>query len=398
MAINIGSWGLPEFGITELFGGKKASVAKSKNFPVTRANIHYAAAPAVNNIPYSKISSTPKTSSTLGTTSTRTTSTPTNTGGGSGGGSGTPSYDIPKDNGQSEIDAANEQLRGDISSGWDNYINGLDDQLDGLSGQRSAQEGIVGSQYQQGVNTLGLQKEQGVQSLAQNRTAAEQNQAANLRDISGNIRNAFMAGNVYLGSRGAGDSSAANQYSYALNKMGTQQRSDVMNNTANILAEVNARETNLNNIYNTEINNLEQEKNAQTQEIAAWFFDAQNQIAQMKSQGQLSKSQDLASISRTLLDNAIAKVNQLNTYALNKRQMLDQWALTNGDKITAAKTSLQSEAQYNPQLPQATNLFGNPQVSSGTQTSFYGGGGLFDNERDPNKLFGNTGNYSGWMN
>lgn len=385
MAIGFGNWrGLPELGITEFFGGKKGSVATSKKFPVNRQSVQQVAGAAyrgnaVNPVQTSNLLSR---APTAGRTPTPGTSSTTRGGGGGGedrGGSNRPTAP--------DVSGAENQLRGDISSGWDSYISSLDDQFTGLAGQRTAQEGIAGSQYQQGLNSLGLQREQGLQSLEQNRASAEQNQTRNLRDISENIRNAFMAGNIYLGSRGAGDSSSANQYSYALNKMGTQQRSGVMNETATILADIDARSNDLNNIYNTEVNNLEQGKNQQMQEIASWFSDAQNQLAGLKSQGQLGKSQDLASLSKNVLDRAIAEVNQINQYVLNKRQMLDQWAMGMSDNINSLKSNLEATSRFNPQLPQASNIFASPSVENPSNTRAYGGG-LFDDERAPNRLFG----------
>jgi len=246
---------------------------------------------------------------------------------------------------------------------------------------------MANSQYQQGLGSLNLQREQGLQSLGQNRTSAEQNQTRSLRDVSENIRNAFMAGNIFLGSRGAGDSSAADQYSYALNKMGTQQRSGVMNETANILADINARETNLNNIYNTEVNNLSEAKNQQVQQIAMWFNDAQNQLASLKSQGQLGKSQDLQALSKSLLDQAIQSLNDINQQAVTKKQALDTWAMRVSDNISTLKSTMQQVSEISPNLPQATDIFGQPVVAQGNRNAYaynYSG----EDERDRNNLFG----------
>jgi len=380
MAIGFGSWrGLPELSITEFFGGKKGSVQTARKYPINRTTANQIATQAVS--PYNTTgsnllsrSNTPSTSVTTGG------GVPRNT---------TPNV-MPRETDRStpeSIDESARRLRGDISSGWDNYVRSLDSQLSGLSGQRLAQESMANSQYQQGLGSLNLQREQGLQSLGQNRTSAEQNQTRSLRDVSENIRNAFMAGNIFLGSRGAGDSSAADQYSYALNKMGTQQRSGVMNETANILADINARETNLNNIYNTEVNNLSEAKNQQVQQIAMWFNDAQNQLASLKSQGQLGKSQDLQALSKSLLDQAIQSLNDINQQAVTKKQALDTWAMRVSDNISTLKSTMQQVSEISPNLPQATDIFGQPVVAQGNRNAYaynYGG----EDERDRNNLFG----------
>lgn len=276
-------------------------------------------------------------------------------------------------------------LRNEISSGWDQYVNSLDNQLSSLSNQRSAQENIAQSQFNQGRNTLGLQKEQILGQLGRERETAQQNQQKTLRDLSENIRNAFQAGNVYLGSMGAGDSSAANQYSYALTKVGNQGRSDVMQNTSNIMADIGARETDLSNAYNTNLNNLQESFNQQMNQIASWFADAQRQIQQAKSQGAFGKSQDLSNLSKDILNQAMSRINALQDQANTARQQLDSWAANQLGLINQAKAQFQNIGATNYQMPTAPQINGAPQMTAS--------GGIYapigygnDNERQ-NSLF-----------
>lgn len=318
----------------------------------------------------------------LGTKSTNTSGSGSSSGS-SGGSSNSSSSNSAQDEAQAEADRQRRELQSSIGSGWDSYISGLDDQLEGLNSQRTAQEGIIGSQYNTGLGDLGLQFEQGQQSLGQNREMAEQNQVKNLRDISGNIRNAFQAGNVYLGARGAGDSSAANQYSYALNKMGTQQRSDVMQNTANILADVDAREGNLKNIYNTEVNKLGETKNQAIQQVGMWFADAQNQIKQLQNEGRLNKAQDIQSLSRDLLNQALQKVNQIEAFNMNRKAQLDQWAMGVSENINQLRSNMQGVSNVGYDMPTAQGFNGAPQVdSSGNMMTNFGGGGSVRTDED----------------
>lgn len=256
------------------------------------------------------------------------------------------------------------QVKSDISGSWDNYINSLNDQITDLQGQRTSQEGIITSQGQQGQNTLDSQKTQGLQDLDAQRGKVQDNQTKTLRDLSGNIKNSFMAGNIYLGSRGAGDSSAADQYSYALTKMGNKQRGDVMGQSANLLGEIDARESTLKNTYNTETNNLKLQVDQGIQGIAQWFSEAQNQVKQMQAQGQLNKGQDLASLSKDILNQAINKMNQVQEYAQTRKGQLDQWAMGVSKNIGELKTNMAGISQFSPNLPQGGQLTGTPSVDS----------------------------------
>lgn len=295
--------------------------------------------------------------------------------------------------GSSSVDSQTAKLRNEISSGWDSYINSLNNQMGGLDNQRGLQEGIVNSQYNTGVNSLGLQRDQGVQTLDRNRMDANQNQVGSLRDISSSIRNAFQAGNVFLGTRGASDSSAADQYSYALNKEGTRQRSDVMNNTANILADIDARAANLENIYNTEKNNLMERKNQGLQQVAMWFSEAQNQIRQMQAQGKLQKSQDLNNMSKDLLNRAFAEMDRVNQGVSAQSKALDDWANQTANSLREAGGALSTQANVNYDLPQAEGGFGAPTVdSSGNAMANYGGGGFWGGQQKKESPFGQTYN------
>ena len=279
------------------------------------------------------------------------------------------------------------QLRGEISSGWDSYIGSLDKILnEGLPSQQTAQQGIVQSQYGQGVADLGAQKAEGLTELGRTRAKTEQNQVRTLRDLSGNIRNAFQAGNVYLGARGAGDSSAANQYSYALTKLGSQQRSDIMQQGADIFGEIDAREFKLGNIYNQEVNRLGSDRDQKLLGIQSWFAEQQNGIRQAQAQGQLGKSQDLASLSRSLLDQGLAQINFINQEAANKRAALDSWAMSSSQNINQLRTNMQGVQQFSPTQPQARQIAGTPitDASGGFRVPSYGG---YANEDERNRLF-----------
>ena len=196
-----------------------------------------------------------------------------------------------------EVQRQQDRLRGEITSGWDNYLGALGGMEGGLRDQRAAQEGIATSQYDQGVGTLENQK------------------AKSLRDIGGNIRNAFQAGNIYLGARGAGDSSAANQYSFAVQQEGAKQTG------------------NLNEFVTGKLQELGSQKNQQINQIAAWFADAKNQLQQQIATGQLNKSRDIQQLSQNLLNQAMQAKSQIEQNAQSQYNGLLQWAANNSQNV-----------------------------------------------------------------
>ena len=202
----------------------------------------------------------------------------------------------------------------------------------------------------------------------QTKEQTQEGQARSLRDVSGNIRNAMMAGNVFLGASGAGDSSAANQYSYALNKFGTQQRGDILRQGSDTMKEIGDREAKIQNIFTQETNRLGSERDQKIMQVASWFADAQRQLQLAKGQGQLAKGQDLASISKTMLNQALGELNRVNIESSNSRSMLEQWALNNAKTVAEAKSNLQQTQNFNPAaFAQKAQRVGAPQRdASGT--------------------------------
>ncbi len=188
-------------------------------------------------------------------------------------------------------------VRNEISGAWDSYLGGLGETSGYLDDQRTAQEGIANSQLQQGQNVANQQK------------------ASSLRDIANTTRNAFQAGNNYLGSLGAGDSSAANQYSFAINQQAGKQTGD------------------LNNFVSGQMQNLQSEHDQQINHIASWFADSQSKLKQQIAQGGLQKGQDLASLSKGILDQAIQATNQIKANTQNQYNSLVTWAANNSHNL-----------------------------------------------------------------
>lgn len=275
----------------------------------------------------------------------------------SGGGGGSPAPSGGGDSGggnpnpQPSQPSWEDQMRASIENTYNNYNSYLDQIYQGLNPQAEAQRGTVRNQYQQGMNTYGSQLTQGKADLASTREDTLKNQETTFKQLADAMRNQFMSGQVMLGSRGAGDSSAVNQYSYALTKLGNQQRGDVATNTANIIDNINDREFKLQNTYDTETQNIALERDNQLNSISQWLAEQQNAIRQLQAEGQLRKGQDMQSLAMNAYNQAIARANQANEIAANKSSMLQQWALNNASNIQQMKANMGAISQYTPNMP-----------------------------------------------
>jgi molybdopterin converting factor small subunit len=203
----------------------------------------------------------------------------------------------------------------------------LDSQLGSLADQRQTQEQMVQNRYQQGYNTLSDQ-------YSSTKGQIEDQRAKTLNELSDALRQQWQTGNVMLGVRGASDSSAAQQYSYALTRMGTRQRAEVM-------GEVDNRLTDLKKTYDTNVQNLELEKNNQLMQVSNWFNEAQGQIRNMEAGLQKEKSEQALNI-------ALQMFSQVQQDAQNRKSILDQWAANNAKTLTELQSQLASNAQNLP--------------------------------------------------
>ncbi len=241
----------------------------------------------------------------------------------------------------------NQKMQQSIGSGWDTYTQQLNDMLNvGLPKQQQSQQQIAQTGYNQALNEIGSQKQTKEQQLAQQ-------QKTSLRDLGDNVKNLFASGNTYLGARGAGDSSAANQYSYAIAKMGTRERANIMN-------QVQQRTQQIGDIYNQESNRLKSDLDTKTASIATWFNDAQNQLRQQIGQAGLNKQKDIQALSQQIYTQAINAYQQLQGETKQRQSMLEQWALNNSKSVQEAVTNMQSLSQMpqfqglGQQLPQGS--------------------------------------------
>lgn len=300
-------------------------------------------------------------------------------------GGGTPTPTAPtKSPEQIEAERREGQVRGEIGAGYDNYFQQLDSMMGGVADQRNAQDQILDNNLNQARTDLTSSRDESMNELQGQYGRIENNQAKTLRDLADSIMNQNIAGSVFLGAKGAGDSSASNMYSYALNKMGAKQRGDIRTQTQEQLGQVEDRRAKVNNIFTQETGRINTEFNNKKLEVAQWFANTQNQIKEMRANGELNKGKDLASLSSQLLSSALNQLYQAQTAALQRKDQLSQWASTTLNAKEGA-SSIATQGAYNPNLVQMGSLNGTPQVDSGGNISYVPGNNGSDEQ--PRSLF-----------
>ncbi len=280
----------------------------------------------------------------------------------------------------------NARLRSEIEGGYDSYINDLNNLYGGLTTQAGAQENIAQNSYGQSIKDLLANKESSLGDLGLTEQKLQANQVKNLRDIASNIQNQYMAGNVMLGARGAGDSSAANQYSYALNRLGSKERGNVMNTTAQSQQEIENQKAKLNNIVTQETSRLDTELANVKQGISSWLAEQQNAVSQMISQGKLNKSKEIASLTQNLLNQALSAYQTKQQEISGRKSALESWAMSNANNIKQLQANMGAIGQFAPTMAQARTLNGSVTMDAqGNMRGLYGYG---TSDEDKNNYFG----------
>lgn len=368
--IHTGSWGTPDIGLTEnassIFGTGLNQTGGSNIRNSVQASL-YGPAQYNNNVKLFGVQTNPINQTSSGTSVLGAT---TNAGmGGSGGSGGSVPTSIFTETNDNNVGTPTYDPRNEISNSWDNYINSLNDQLNNYYPQQmQIQNQIAENAYNTGSANLN-------QSKATSEKQVQEQQAGSLKDIASNVQNLFNSGNNYLGARGAADSSAANQYSYAISKMGTKARGDVM-------SQANSRLNQIKDIYDSESRNLESERTNSLLQISQWFTEAQQVMRQQLAQAGLNKSQDLQAASTNLYNQALSLLQQKQGEIASRKQQLEQWALNNSKTIEEAVGNMRTLSQ----LPEYQGINGGmPTVNAEGQPNLFGYGS--GTTEDKNKLF-----------
>jgi hypothetical protein len=261
-----------------------------------------------------------------------------------------PTQSSPTDSGMGGENYTGPSAEDLFNQAWSGYTDSLNQQLQGLEGQRTSQLGTAQSTLDTGTKNLGLQYDT-------NKGQIEGQQTKTLNDLTSALQNYWSQGNAMLGTRGASDSSAANMYSYALAKLGSKQRGDVM-------SDYSSRLQNLKSVYDQNMNSLQNDYNTQVNQIGQWFAEAQNAVRGLQGQAAQQKGQQI-------LDYGMQLLSQQQQAYQQKQGLLDQWAANHATSLQQLMGQMNQNAQN---MPGYTNIFGNLQGGQTSSPGLFGFG------------------------
>ena len=319
MAIGPGNWfNLPEFGITEKFGGKTGSVENAK--------FRSGFTPSTGNAPTGPYYS----GSTGGSNSNYTNDNknyfeslykPTPA----------PKGEDPvalerrlEEERKRQEEEERKRVLKQVRKSYDPFFQELSRQEAEIPGIEQQYLNTMNTAYQNQADVIGRGQQAGLEQAAASQGQIKQNQATSLRDLASNLSNAVNAFGQRLGQAGAGDSSAANMANYAYSKIANRNTADVMNQVRQQLADVETVKQNIVRDAQDKLSALETWKANQTNVIAGYVNSLRNYINQARTQGRMALGENEVSMIREGFARAQERMQQINDLAVTSAYEIEQ--------------------------------------------------------------------------
>ncbi len=372
---HIGSWGLPDFGLTEALTNKRTTQGGSN---LMGSNQQASIGPEVE-IKGPQMSLAPQYSSQNSAWDNHLNNrnkTGGNDGGGNDGGSPVPAGFNPMDRNQNPgegwfwdaVDGwkqiggssygaaaeaarrAEEELRNTIGFGFDQVQQGYGNLIPFYEGQQNTQLQSAQDIYNQIAQGLGQTRQTALDKLGIARNQVQANVGNSVKDLQQNLMGVVRNTGMQLGAMGAGDTSASNVMApYAYTKLAGQEYGKIQRQGNDQLFQIQTQERDTENQYSQMVNQANIEKEQQLQGIRDQFGSVIAQIRQRMADVPAEKAQALAGLQQNLLQQAQSRLSQIEGYYMNLQGEMQNWAQNRMAQLNDAKMQLSQSANFNPQ-------------------------------------------------
>jgi len=343
--VHIGSWGLPEFGITEWLGRQIAKIGGGYA-PLTSqlgSNLFgpgtvYAQEPTSRRV-YPLFSEGGTTITNLG-------------GGGGGqvrGGQLPPSSgerQLSQPRGPSPEELVLQAAKGAVESAYGPIFEYLDRLAGYLPQWKVEREALAEQLYGTQLGELETSKQGALSYFPGYRQEVKEMQGRSLKDLYQQFRNLLQAGGTYLGTMGAADSSAAGAYGALLAKAGARGVTDINRQAMEQYNQINMKEQDIINTFNQQKAQLDTWKATEIGKVDEWYRTQQQQIEQAKATASGQRAQALASAQIELVNQALNRLNELDQQARQWDAALREWAINRVDNLEEMKKIYPQLAQW----------------------------------------------------
>lgn len=270
--------------------------------------------------------------------------------------------------------AALNASRNAFNSAYDPVFSQLDAMAGLIPQQQITRQNSVNDLYGAQQNELQTNMKGSVGALDASRGQVAASKAQSIRDLQQQMNQMSKAGGMQLGSAGAGDSSAARMYNFALSKAAGQSSADVSNQANSQYAQIQGQEQSIKATYDDQMAKLGTWKSDNTNQVVQWAQDQLGKIQQAKLTATGQKAAALAATETGLIQNALQRIQQIDDQITSWNQGIQTWALNRMATIDDAKTKMSGFGQYNSAPIVASEIQGLNNIqgaNSGGMTGFY---------------------------
>lgn len=260
-------------------------------------------------------------------------------------------------------------IRNTFNNQYNNVYSALD-QYAGLIPQYQQQrEQSVNNLYGTQQNEINTAMQGSLGALDTSRQNVAANQAKSVRDLQENMRNMLQAGNIQLGIGGAGDSSAANMYAYALSKQAGRSSADISNQASSQYSQIDAQAQQIRAVADDNLAKLGTWKADNLKNVLNWAQEQMIQIQQQKITATGQKAAALAAAETSVIQNALTNLQNIDSQIASWKQGIQSWALSRLATLDDAKIKMSNSGKYNAADITAKELQGMNGTTSGMTSS-----------------------------
>ena len=277
------------------------------------------------------------------------------------------------------------EVKKSISASFQPVYQNIDRMKADLPERQKEQQAYIEDLYGQQGNIIGTQEERSMGKIDYQQQEQGKERDIALRDLASDLRKSFQAGNRYLGVRGASDSSAANQMSYALQREGQRQQSNVQQQYLSNIGSLDQARADITAQATQARQELGMWKTNSLMDITNWFRTRYDELETAKAGASQQEASALANLQADIYNSTLNQINQINMMNMQNEMNLQNWQIQREAALEDYAKQLQIESQYqtNPITYSAPSINATPTTTPTTNIPSAPSAFDFMNNRSP---------------
>jgi len=232
---------------------------------------------------------------------------------------------------------------------YEPIFNYLDQLAGNLPQWRQEREGTIDNLYQSQLGELETARGGSMSNLEAQRGNVQTQQARNVRELSSNLTNMLKAGNVYLGTMGASDSSASPMYAAAMGRAANQGRTDIMRQAQDRYSQIDQAAQQVQNTFQEQKAQLETWKANEVGKLVDWYQTKLQEVQSAKANASAEKQAALNATEQSIIQDSINYLRQLDAQAQQWNNAMQEWAINRMAQLDDAKIQLGQYGNFRPE-------------------------------------------------